>query len=310
MDKKVITIGNTPLSYSIYSAESTETTMHDRGVLEIIFCLKGSVRFAYAYEEFTLNAEEFVSVDRDAYYLYKGKDNILVSFCINLLKYEDKYPNIRNNLFVCEGTSESTMKYPTRWYNKLKGLMISALKQISRGAETDSIQKISDSIVDLFVNHFDINFFHTKTEELQPEVIERVREITNYMSLHCKDRIILRDLAEHLNLTEGYTSEFMRKYSISFRKMLAYIRANESEWYLMNTNKTVVEISEECGFSDPQYYYSAFKQWYRCTPRQFRECYCKDIENDIEYLSIESIQNLLDEILTDHYLENFTTDLN
>ena len=92
MDKKAIKIGNTPLYYSIYSAESTQSTMHERGVLEIIFCLKGSVRFTYAYEEFTLKSEEFVSVDRDAYYLYKGRDNILVSFYIDLLKYEKKYP--------------------------------------------------------------------------------------------------------------------------------------------------------------------------------------------------------------------------
>lgn len=310
MDKKVVKIEETPLSYSIYSAVSARTTMHERGMLEIIFCLKGSVRFAYAYEEFTLNAEEFVSVDRDAYYLYKGKDNILFSLYINLLEYESIYPNIGNRLFVCEGTEDSTMEYPTKWHNQLKGLMISTLKQISREADASSFRNISDSIVALFNDHFDITFFHSKVDSLPLESITRVREVTNYIFLHYTEKVLLRDLAKNLNLTEGYTSEFMRKTSISFRQMLSYIRANASEWYLMNTSKTVVEISEACGFSDPQYYYSSFRQWYRCTPNQFRERYCKRIEDNIEYLSIRDIEDLLDAILTDHYLEYFTTDIN
>ena len=51
MGKEFYPVGDTPLKISIYSAEKTDTTLHETGLLEIIFCIKGSVRFSYAYEE-------------------------------------------------------------------------------------------------------------------------------------------------------------------------------------------------------------------------------------------------------------------
>ena len=134
-----IRIGDTPLSISVYSVEKAPTRIHDKGMLEIIFCLKGSVRFSYAYEEFTLHAGEYISVDKDAYYLYDGRDNLCVSFYFDLTRYTDKYPFICNNLFVCEGLAETTMRYPTSEHRRLKGMMIALLKYIrSQAGEKSS----------------------------------------------------------------------------------------------------------------------------------------------------------------------------
>ena len=96
MSEEIVRIGDTPLSISTYSVESKPTKKNPAGTLEIIFCLKGSVRFTYAYEDFGLQAGEFIAVDRDAYYLYKGKDNLCVSFIIDLMQYEERYPYIKD----------------------------------------------------------------------------------------------------------------------------------------------------------------------------------------------------------------------
>ena len=93
-------IGDSPLYISLYSVRQTATRINERGTLEIIFCLKGSVKFTYAYEEFTLHEGEYISVDKDAYYLYEGKDNICVSFYIDLNRYTDRYPFISSSMFI------------------------------------------------------------------------------------------------------------------------------------------------------------------------------------------------------------------
>lgn len=77
--KQIKQIGDTPLRISVYSVEQMPTVVHDEGILEIIFCLKGSVKLFYVYEEFLLEEGDFISVDKEAYYLYDGKDNICVS---------------------------------------------------------------------------------------------------------------------------------------------------------------------------------------------------------------------------------------
>lgn len=306
MDKIYQQIGNTPLSISIYSVEKTNTVMHDAGFLEIIFCLKGSVCFSYAYEEFTLHAGEFISVDRDAYYLYDGKDNLCVSFLIDLSRYEKVYPDIKKVFFVCEGCRESTMPYPIDEHNQIKGIMISLLKHMKeRTGDENTFKKASDKLVNLFMNKFDICYFHAPETVLNKEILENVRKVTTYMASHIDEKITIGYIAELLNFSESYMSEYMRKYSVGFRGILNYIRANESERLLLKTDKNILQISEECGFSDVKYYKSAFKQWYRCTPKQFRQQYGKKSEEKIEYLDIFDVGNILDDMMTAHYMETF-----
>jgi len=305
MDKQFQQIGSTPLSISVYSAEKTPTHIHDKGFLEIIFCLRGSVCFSYAHEEFTLHEGEYISVDKDAYYLYDGKDNLCVSLLFDLLRYEDKYPFIRNNIFICEGLPESTMPYPTEHHGRLKGMMIALLKYIIEGGDERRISRTCENIIHLFIEHFDEFFFHTGKDFADKEIFSKIHEAKDYMHTHMKEKVTIKDLAEKLNFTEGYMSEFMRKNAIGFRGIMSYIRANESEHYLLKTDKTILEISEECGFSDVKYYYAAFKRWYHCTPKQFREQYGKLSEENISYYTLDDISDILDKLLTAHYMETF-----
>lgn len=299
---------NTPLSISVYSVKDKPLHMHPAGTLEIIFCLAGTVTFAYAYEEITLNAGEYISVDRDAYYLHSDRYNMCVSFYVDLMWFEKKYPNIKHIMFVCEGCAQTSMPYPTVYHDRLRGTLTALLKFILDGSiapDPAKITRITSSIIDLFVHHFDISFFHCKSSNISSEVLQRNQDICAYFDLHFREKITLDDLAAHLGLSVSYLSEFMRKVSLGFRRMIAYIRANKSEWYLINTDLTIVEISEECGFSDPQYYYKSFKEWYKCTPKQFREKYIKQSRDNMVYYEPQVIRPIVDDLMVCHYMNLF-----
>lgn len=306
MEREIIRIGDTPLRFSIYSVESSPTQKNGRGIVEIIFCLKGSVRFGYAYEDFTLHAGDYIAVDRDAYFLYKGKDNVCVSFYLDMMQYEKKYPYVKHALYVCEGTAETDVTdYPRPSHIKLKGLMIAALKSALEGNGPEQIQNIADKMADLFVNNFDIVFYHYGSEEMSAKTLERARYIMEYLQIHLHEKISISSLSEELGVSKGYLSEFMRKTSVGFRGILGYIRANESEEYLLNTDMNIMEISEACGFSDVKYYYSAFKKWYNCTPKQFRDRYGKITDADISYLPLDTINDLVNELMKVHFMETY-----
>lgn len=306
--EKIINIKNTPLSISVYAVKEKSIQMHKAGTLEIIFCLTGRIKFAYAYEEFTLNAGEYVSVDRDAYYLYSDDYNMCASFYVDLMAFQGKYPYIKHQMFVCEGCAETTMEYLTPYHDRLRGKLITLLKVILDGElekNTSRIMAITESLVDLFVWHFDIVFFHSGNSETNSEILTRCQEIYAYLDEHYDEKIMLDDLAFHLGLSSNYLSEFMRKVSIGFRHMLSYVRVNKSEWYLINTKRTIVEISEYCGFSDPQYYYKAFKEWYKCTPRQFRERYVKQTSDNMVYYDPYVVRSIVDNLMVEHYINMF-----
>ena len=92
-DRKIEWIEGTPVGISVYSVKNTSTIMLD-DMLEIIYCLKGSVSFSYSYDNVCMTEGEFISVDKDAYYLYDGIDNVCISLYFDLKKFTDKYPYI------------------------------------------------------------------------------------------------------------------------------------------------------------------------------------------------------------------------
>lgn len=306
-ERKIDRLEGTPLGISIYSADRIPTQLHDGNVLEIILCLKGKITLSYGYEDIPLRAGEFVSVDKDAYYLCDGEDNICISFYIDLNSFEAKYPFITSILFVCEGIGTNLERADFR---QLKGTLVSLLKYLADNREPDSsrINDITERIVRIFISRFDILFYwYINPDDVTEELMDRYHKINSYMYEHFTESISVRDLAHELNLTTGYVSEYLRKISVGFRNMLSYRRANMSEPLLLDTDRTVVQISEECGFSDVKYFYSAFRKWYNCTPAQFRKKYGGNSTGAgrISYYSLEDIKDELDKSLVNHYLEMF-----
>jgi AraC-like DNA-binding protein len=303
-------IEGTPLGLKVRSIEFVPPHMHE-DIIEIIFCLKGSVRFNYEYEQFTLREGEFISVDKDAHYLYEGKDDICVSFYIDLNWFKDRYPFITGQLFVCEYAQDSiTPRRPC--HDQLKGILIALLFFMgSCSKESESYRKVIlsgvEKIVDLFINSFDIIFFYNPSLDLKPKLLERYQNLNHYMQQHYAEKITLQSLSDEFHLTTSYISEFMRKMNIGFSNCLGYIRAYRSEKLLLSTDMNITQISEACGFSDPKYYNEVFKAWYRCTPRQFRKSYAEKMKLPCleKELSIHDVFEPLNKLMLHHYMNLF-----
>jgi len=302
-------IEGTPLALKIRQIEFIPPHIHD-DIVEIIFCLKEMVTFNYEYEQFTLREGEFICVDKDAHYLYDGSDDICISMYIDLNWFKKKYPYITSLLFVCEYTSDSST--PRRkCHDDLKGMLIALLFYLNTHDKNEAGYKKNiissvEMIIDLFVRDFDIIFFYNPRLKLKPELLKRHHDLMLFLDRHSSEKITLKDMADHFHLSESYISEFMR-INLGFRKCLGYWRAYKSEKLLLGTKMNIMEISERCGFSDPKYYYNAFKAWYKCTPKQFRKNYTEKMKSPCleKELLIDDIYGPLDKIMLDHYMDLF-----
>ena len=152
------------------------------------------------------------------------------------------------------------------------------------------INRATDKIMKTMVSEFDITYFLAPTEQLSSKYIERYHEISIFLWERLHEPVTLKDLADEFHLTESYISEFIRKSGLSFKKMVAYNRANASEKMLLTTDRSIAQIAEAYGFSDVKLYYAAFSRWYRCTPKQFRDKYKYGTEDDLEYRDIADIE--------------------
>ena len=108
--------------------------------------------------------------------------------------------------------------------------------------------------------------------EKELEKIDQIRKVVDYLFDNGKNKITLKDAADHIFVGTSTFKKLMKEYGGgSFEKLLSSIRAEMSLKYLLDSNMSITNIAYECGFSAPRYYYSAFEKKYQCSPVEYRE---------------------------------------
>lgn len=100
-------------------------------------------------------------------------------------------------------------------------------------------------------------------------ILERV---LSYIYEHFNDPdFSLDDAADVAALSKFYfTRFFKRQTGQTFHDYLSYVRINKAKEYLIETDRTITDISQLCGFSSPNTFNRLFKMYNHITPSDFR----------------------------------------
>lgn len=113
------------------------------------------------------------------------------------------------------------------------------------------------------------NFYHSNDTDL-----ERMNLVLTYTLTNYAKRISLRDLAELSGLS---VTSFCRYFKFITKKsyfdFLTEIRVSHACRLLMEKEKTVDHICEQCGFHNSSNFYRHFKRVVGCTPAHYRKKY-------------------------------------
>lgn len=269
--------------------------------IEITLCLDGSITFDYCFEEFRLKKGEFILVDRDTHYMHSGDNALCVSFYFDLLKMSGDFEGICNQMFICEGTSDSEYRYNTPEHRELKGMLIAILDYMLKDSEEPSdvdedITRVANRIIGLIYTSFDVTRYRNKDNSLSDKTLRRMKKIVAYVFVHRTEKITLKDVADLVDISPEYLSLFLSNYAIGFEQLLGYIRSWHAERLLLTTDMSIAEVSEESGFSATKYMYGAFDFWYKCTPGEYRVKYRREMEKGDEFEEAD-IKDIEDEII-------------
>lgn len=101
---------------------------------------------------------------------------------------------------------------------------------------------------------------------------ELVSKITSFIENNYSIKIKTDELASKLFFNKNYISKlFKQSTGLSIHVFLREIRLKEACRLLKTTQRTITDIASDCGFSDMKTFYSAFKKYKGCTPKQYRE---------------------------------------
>ncbi len=99
-----------------------------------------------------------------------------------------------------------------------------------------------------------------------------VMQAARYISENSSAKITLADIANHVGLSSGYLQKlFKKERNTSVIEYLLRYRVEQSCKLLIETEKTISDISESIGFSDIKNFYYAFKKVIGMTPNEYRQ---------------------------------------
>ena len=293
-------IKDTPLGVAVRRISFIAPHAHEN-MIEITMCLEGSITFDYCFEEFRLKEGEFILVDRDTHYMHSGDGALCASFYLDLNKVSSRYGEASHQMFVCEGTSDSTIAYNTQDHKQLRGMLIAILDYLLKydAAEdgfTEDISRAADGIMNLIYYRFDIIRWRKKNADVTEKSITRMKTVLEYLFHHYTERVTLKDVADYIGVSPGYMSLLLSRNAIAFEQCMTYIRTWHAERLLLTTDDSIADISDTSGFSASKYMYAGFRFWYNCTPGEYRTKYRREMQKQNESTEID-IQEASDSII-------------
>lgn len=149
-----------------------------------------------------------------------------------------------------------------------------AIRQIERLFwELNHQDTYSQSAVKAIFTHLFIQFirkYHLdvkKNEEMNSHVLETIQYINN----NFRNDISLKDLAKRLYLTPNHLGNlFLKETGKTCSAYLQELRFSLAVQLLLNTNLSIKEITDECGFHSTSYFIRRFKEIYAMPPMEYR----------------------------------------
>lgn len=297
-------------------ANIKEYPIHWHNSIEILYVLRGSINVNVDTDSFeVLEREmEIINVD-EAHRIYSNEDNRVLIFHIDPYFFEKYYKDINNIFFYTNSTDDGAQEGEE--YDLLRDFLSKLLCESVQKLD-DYDEEIESLLIDLLYHL--VNNFHYLTyekEELKDksEQLARYHRISKYIFNNYDSNITLQEIAKKEFLSPHYLShEIKYATGYSFTDLVNLTRVEESVKLLLDSDLSISDISDEVGFSHVRYLNKNFKNYYGCTPLQYRKknkLTEKEYEaaKKIEALNIEDALEYLASTLDDYERFNYENKL-
>ncbi len=115
-------------------------------------------------------------------------------------------------------------------------------------------------------------FSQAKEAAQSAKLAEQVERVIAYVEQNYMNALTLQEAAAWIGFTPGYFARFFKRFfNTTFVAYLNTYRVNKSQWLLVNSDKSISEISEECGFGSIKTFNRLFKAITGTSPSSYRK---------------------------------------
>ena len=207
-----------------------------------------------------------ITVDDARYDLHQGEAIIVFPNQIHTAyaaSYSKTYLCIFENSLVGEFYRAVKDSLPVRPIFAVDASLINDLF-----SESESRYLLKSRLYEL-IHLFDLSAGGYKKRRSKPS--EHLGQILTYIAHHHTEEISMRDVARSVGYDYHYLSNLIQKnMNTTFRTLLNEYRISHAKYLLLTTNKTVSDISEECGYESLCSFNRNFKSIAGLTPTEYR----------------------------------------
>lgn len=182
----------------------------------------------------------------------------------SLVKYLAPIINNQNDLplYINEDSSA---------YNEILKCLLNIFKCYKEKNKAYEL-KIKAYLFNLFSLLYEYDLINENTNStLSKRAPENIRKILNYISDNYYNQLSIKDIAKVSGFSEFHFMKFFKKHiGITCIEYINLFRLEQAANMLVNTDKSIMNISLEVGFNNVSYFNKLFKNTYNLTPKNFR----------------------------------------
>lgn len=255
-----------------------EVSPHWHNEIELVIVKVGRCMIRVGSESFTVNAKDIVLIlPGQIHSIYQYKDS------------DVQYENILfKKDFLCTNTGDlCTYEFLDHIFSQKKGVPIHYTPKLDYYSTLSSFISSIDLLSEnrpkyyqlklkiIWLDFFYTLLLHSRNDQQihsNSESLTRIKEILLYMHKHYNEDIVPATVAHEFNLSTSHFMRLIKQHTgLTFTQYLNSYRLSCSSKLLEEKKLTILEISEECGFSNISYFNRLFKKKYNLSPSTYRK---------------------------------------
>lgn len=253
---------------------------HWHDALEVIRVQKGSVNIGLGNNNLLLRENDIAVINMGELHRFiksQGDNEIL------FIQIEDCFcrSNLSDNrfffIYCCSAYHEAEAPEKYQTLKEHINQLVRALIEKPQARCKENIENILVAMLDYLTYNFDFLRWGYGTSPFDDKRVARFKLMAEHISSNFEAQLRLKELAAEAGVSLQHLSyDIKHKFGSTFQELLYYSKCEYAAKLLLSTDRRIMDIALDCGFSDTKYLIKYFKQYYQCIPSKFREMYRAD----------------------------------
>lgn len=271
--EKISPTDNYPYKIFSFHSKSSDRLIppHWHESLELLFCFSGELEVIFTEHTYHLNSQEFIIINSNYVHSTKSpasSECLVIQFPLEYLQSITEGKYLKKFLFKA---------IPTKQYSEIINYLNFIYYDFSSQNLVSHLQ-VRAKIYELFaILCNDNTFSSTNIHEIKSfKYLAIMEQVNQYIQDHYTQHLMIEEVARVFNYNPSYFSRFYKKFmGITFTEYLNSIRLDGAYKEMRDTDKTILEIGLNNGFSTNKTFYNVFRNEFGMSPNKFRKQFFK-----------------------------------